>query len=464
MPNITGRTPRSRISYTIYEKPIRMKKKNVPHKFSGRKLLVIRNCDDGEYIKIFASFDSKPGWPLSYYLFEINKSTFPKKIDLEDFEFLIVHDGELINDDRPIKVVKKQDENIYIIDDDEPEEEDTPSVISEIRKWLDNAKYLDFYNAVASRVKGQKELSLVTTNVYHYLKNIVDDKKCKNNTIIAAPSGCGKTETYRAISDYFKREIPSLVVHQVDSSILTPEGFRGHDVDEIIRPMEHANSDGIGIVFLDEFDKKLVPERGSRGDDFNLSLQNQLLTLIEGQSFSDIHGKVDTNNTLFIAMGSFDACRQKKSQSEKHIGFEGGNTPGEDHYADITREDIINLGGTYELIGRFGTVVNYQKLSDEVIDCIIDDIVDNMSKEYGCEVVISKRTREYLHGKANSEFGCRLLNNQISDGVLKGYSALIANNEEVGDFTIFLEDECVPVLKPDIIGENLTNQNICAIL
>lgn len=38
----------------------------------------------------------------------------------------------------------------------------------------------------------------------------------KANTIITAPSGCGKTETFRAIRDYFRKHNINLPIYQYD--------------------------------------------------------------------------------------------------------------------------------------------------------------------------------------------------------------------------------------------------------
>ena len=60
-----------------------------------------------------------------------------------------------------------------------------------------------------SRVMGQENIAIVVANVYNYLKNVsIPDTVMEmpthgncNNMILAAPSGSGKTETYRAFQN-----------------------------------------------------------------------------------------------------------------------------------------------------------------------------------------------------------------------------------------------------------------------
>ena len=62
-----------------------------------------------------------------------------------------------------------------------------------------------------------------------------------NNMILAAPSGSGKTETYRAFKDYFKKRIPALRLTISDVSNLTATGYRGAEPSSIVEPFLGAD-------------------------------------------------------------------------------------------------------------------------------------------------------------------------------------------------------------------------------
>lgn len=311
-----------------------------------------------------------------------------------------------------------------------------------IAAWKESVVFRDFYAYMADRVKGQKELMKVVASVYTYLSCIADGRPTDSNMLLAAPSGCGKTETFRALRDYFKKEIPELPVYQVDMTSITEEGFKGANTKEIVVPLCRCREpEGIGLVFLDEFDKKLVPSYTSGGNNVNAAVQAQILTLLEGRRIqpSQDGPEIDTTNTMFIGLGSFDVCRMDRSTNTHAFGFGTTEEEKPDHYDEITREEMLALGASNELIGRFSSIVNYYKLSEEIVDEIIDRNVNRIAVSLGCAIEITVDKRDELHEQANGKFGCRLLYNDIHDQVLETYAELLLDGKEPGQYTIVLD-------------------------
>jgi ATP-dependent protease Clp ATPase subunit len=201
-----------------------------------------------------------------------------------------------------------------------------------------------------------------------------------------------------------------------DTSALTEAGYKGADVKNILMPLakNHAADKGIGLVFLDEIDKKLQPS--SDGRNFNAAAQSNLLTMLEGQKFDpdeEYNEKemIDTSNTMFIGCGAFDYCRDDKKKAV--LGF--GTSKGGNHYDEITLEDIVSHGGMHQLVGRFTSIINYNALSSEAIDKIIDLLLKKASEDNNCQLHITEGMRAYLHKNANTEYGCRRLDSIIRD-------------------------------------------------
>ena len=313
-----------------------------------------------------------------------------------------------------------------------------PKIAYKIRDWIKETSFNDFCKAITDRVKGQEETEIIVANIYNYLKCVAYGKPHNNNMFLVAPSGCGKTETYRAISKYFEKVISELVIYQVDMTAMTQEGFKGKNSEYMTEQLK-AEDNGIGIAFLDEFDKKIVPAYSGNGDNINLAVQTQILTIIEGRKEGG-RKKFDTSNTLFIAMGAFDACREKKSIREKHVGFGQTSYAGEKHYAFVTREDMIDLGACYELIGRFSSIINYHELSTETIDEIIDGMVKKVSNGFECKIRILENMRNALHYNANSKYGCRILESMIRENAMREYLKLLKSDLEVSEYEIIIED------------------------
>ena len=126
---------------------------------------------------------------------------------------------------------------------------------------------------------------------------------------------------------------------------------------------------------------------------------------------------------MFIELGSFDKFREKRENKPNVIGFGADNNEElVDHFEPISRENMLEHGGTNELLGRFPFIINYCLLSDEAIDRIIDRTVTNVEENYDCEIIISKEYKEELHKAALSKFGCRQLDSTIRTLALEEYT------------------------------------------
>lgn len=288
----------------------------------------------------------------------------------------------------------------------------------------DNA-YKDFDEQVRARVLGQKNLSEITYNVFMWLRGLAENCTIRNNAIIAAPSGCGKTETYRAIKEILHREIADIPVVQLDVTKLTAEGFKGMDTNAFFRALFTDSVNGIAIVVLDEIDKRLIPDHNANGDNINASIQSQLLTVVEGtelcEEFEDAVVTINTLNTLFVVAGAFQRIRDKKKKERERnrnalspIGFQMGMVQigkaetREDE--DISLADIIENGAMYEFVGRFSTVINLHMLDLESVKTIIGRYAAEFGKNLKCKICVSETLAEEMYEKyLTSGFGCRIL-------------------------------------------------------
>lgn len=324
---------------------------------------------------------------------------------------------------------------------------------SEIAEWVNKTTYNDFHQSISERVVGQEQLADLTLIVFCYMRSIAYHQPVSCNTILAAPSGSGKTETYRALRDYFEREIPGFNVSIYDTTKFTATGFKGADVTDILEPyyrrLEHR---AIGICFMDEFDKKLNPAYSSQGTDINMAVQNDLLTLVEG---SDIRNKdgfvVNTEDMMFVGMGSFDSYRKKRTAVRKEpIGIfshdevttiKANSEKTRDIYTPITREDIISVGGSNELIGRFPYLINYNRLESEAIRRIIDLTRKSVAEGLDCELSLGEPIIKDLAVAANTEFGCRLIDAKLRNIVLRAIRPALINEIPGKKLVIHVESE-----------------------
>lgn len=319
----------------------------------------------------------------------------------------------------------------------------------QIYDWIITDPYREMLSYVQSRVMGQEDIVSVVTNIYTHLRRMIDQipnmriqtRSSSNNMLLCAPSGCGKTETYRAIKDYFADRIPLLAVHIVDVSSLTPAGFRGSEPSSVVAPLVGYGSEPIAIVFMDEFDKICTPSYTADHSDMHLEVQHNILTMVEGSRIETARGVIDTKNILFIGAGSFDGFRKVRESNEKsEIGFQKDENKKSDHYAPVTRENIITAGGCYELIGRFSYIVNYHPLDKEIVLNIIDRNRELIANDFGCELILERKALNELCEQAGSKFGCRLLDSLMRDPVLKAYGDALQSDTYGDVLVITLKD------------------------
>jgi ATP-dependent protease Clp ATPase subunit len=319
----------------------------------------------------------------------------------------------------------------------------------QIYDWIITDPYREMLSYVQSRVMGQEDIVSVVTNIYTHLRRMIDQtpnmriqtRSSSNNMLLCAPSGCGKTETYRAIKDYFADRIPLLAVHIVDVSSLTPAGFRGSEPSSVVAPLVGYGSEPIAIVFMDEFDKICTPSYTADHSDMHLEVQHNILTMVEGSRVETACGVIDTKNILFIGAGSFDGFRKVRESNEKsEIGFQKDENKKSDHYAPVTRENIITAGGCYELIGRFSYIVNYHPLNKEIMLNIIDRNRELIANDFGCELILERKVLNELCEQADSKFGCRLLDSLMRDPVLKAYGDALQSDTYGDVLVITLKD------------------------
>ena len=307
-------------------------------------------------------------------------------------------------------------------------------LIEEARKFIQENTFNDFLLEISQDIIGQKNLELVLAGVYSYIDSIAKKgKPPKINILLTSPSGTGKTETYRALKKYFMKKIPALVISHVDVTHITTEGFKGNDTNYIVLDLIVKNTGGYGIVFMDEFDKRITPQYSSGGNDMGMEVQNQILSLIEGcveiYSNKEINktATIDSNLTMFIGCGSFNSVREKKKQkANKKMGFIKQGGADYDIYEHITREDIIEAGCSHEMLGRFSLIVNYHKLDIYAIKKIIKKIIDNIKSNLGfSEIIIDDEYMQELIDMSNGEYGCRMLYHSIFESTMNAYKEIL---------------------------------------
>ncbi|MCQ2521199.1 MAG: AAA family ATPase [Lachnospiraceae bacterium] len=267
----------------------------------------------------------------------------------------------------------------------------------ELQKPTAIKEYLDRF------IIGQDDAKkAISTAVYGHMKRIHHPEVpfAGDVVLLIGPSGCGKTEIMRRI-----KELTGLPMVFTDVSNLGAEQFRGRHKSDILLELFDA-AEGKkdlaekGIIFMDEFDKVLLPAISERGVDMHDDVQSQLLTMLEGGDveIKDGHNTLtlNTSRMLFVLAGAFQdiedyirADQMKQGKVAGNIGFLG--VPKKEMDASVIKEHITHevlmaYGMKRELAGRIGSIAVLNAMTEEDLLRILTEPEDNLVERYGVEL------------------------------------------------------------------------------
>lgn len=189
---------------------------------------------------------------------------------------------------------------------------------------------------------------------------LTDDPQEIQRILVAGPTGIGKTQTFKAISEYLN--IPFL---NFATTTLSDTGLVGNDIDDIIKAiLFNANNDPEkakrAIIILDEIDKLAIGSNESS----QISVQQNLLKLLEGHTFHlkdkwDNLTKLNTQFMSLVGCGSFPSL----FENDKKIGF--GHDDSTSPIKVPTLEEFLKFGMIPEFMGRMDQIEVFYNLTEE---------------------------------------------------------------------------------------------------
>ena len=271
----------------------------------------------------------------------------------------------------------------------------------------------EIYEYLSKRIYGQKEaVKAAAMLLYNHTRGQ------KRNVLFIGQTGSGKTEIWRACQQLY----PNLRI--IDSTVITGEGWSGSfKVNNIFDNMSRKDAQEAIIVF-DEFDKLCEPKMGSGGTNHSLTIQNELLKLIEGSTVRLKNFSVDTSKISFVFCGSFERLTEMKaeSESEQSIGFGGKFQKKEAHlvYENVLQpSDFVKYAGMrQEIAGRITQIVRLLPMTAEAYKAILNDEqispLHQLERQYGVKLSLDQDTEQKLVQEAEeTRMGVRYLRSRI---------------------------------------------------
>ncbi|GAB4287704.1 MAG: ATP-dependent Clp protease ATP-binding subunit [Marinilabiliales bacterium] len=274
-------------------------------------------------------------------------------------------------------------------------------------------RLVKMYDELKGKIVGQDEaLRRIVKAIQRNRAGLKDPNKPIGSFIFLGPTGVGKTQLARVLSEYLFDKQDSLV--RIDMSeymekfavsrlIGAPPGYVGYE--EGGQLSEKVRRKPYSVVLLDEIEK-------AHPDVFNILLQ----ILDEGRLTDSLGRRIDFRNTIII-MTSNIGTRQL-ADFGKGIGFETkAKQEKESEYANSIIHNALKKTFAPEFLNRVDDIVIFNSLQKEHIYEIIDIELNNFYKrvdELGFVLNITKSAKDFICEKGyDPKYGARPLKRAI---------------------------------------------------
>ncbi len=391
-----------KISDDVIEQSVRMSERYITDRFLPDKAIdVIDEAGSRVNLKNKALYDVKF---LSDRLGVI-ESDMNTATEAGDFEKIANLKVEKLQIERDIEKAKAEAAKAEITFDD---------IAAVIEGWTkipvhrltenEAEKLLNLEKRIHERVIGQEDAVGAVARAIRRGRADITTRKRPVSFIFAGPTGVGKTELVKTISEVMFDNEEALIridmseymeKHSVSKLIGSPPGYVGYD--DAGQLTEKVRRKPYSVILLDEIEK-------AHPEVFNLFLQ-----ILDDGRIADSHGKiVNFENTIIIM--TTNAGSEFKSAA---AGFNSNE--------EIKMEDNVDKSLKQffkpEFLNRIDEIVTFKPLTKDnlrmIIDLLLKDIVTKIA-EKNAELVVTDNAKELILEKGyDKKYGARPLKRAI---------------------------------------------------
>jgi len=276
------------------------------------------------------------------------------------------------------------------------------------------------------RVVGQdRAISAISRAIRRSRLGVSNPERPVGSFIFLGPSGVGKTEVARQLSEFLFGSQRALVrfdmseymeKHAVSKLIGSPPGYVGHE--EGGQLTERVRRQPYSLILFDEIEKA------------HPDVANLLLQILEDGTLTDAYGnQVDFKNTLVLMTSNIGS---KLVLRGGRMGF--GEQDGQAGFQRIEEEILGELKRTFspEFINRIDEVIVFNPLGEQELRSIVDILLGDVNvtlAERSLKVEVSTEAREWLLAKAGVDpsTGARPLRRTIQRHIQDAVSEILIN-------------------------------------
>ena len=286
-------------------------------------------------------------------------------------------------------------------------------------------------NSLKNAVFGQDDaIEKLLDKIFVAQSGMKADDKPIGCFLFVGPTGCGKTETAKQLSEKMSMPLVRFDMseyqekHSVAKLIGAPPGYVGYEDDAgqlITKLQENPNC----VLLLDEVEKA------------HKDVSNVLLQIMDNGFVTGGNGKkADARNAILLMTSNLGAADNERNS----IGFDD---------LEVTDEDVKAVKKYFapEFRNRLDAVVRFEKLKPEVVRVIVDKFIKELNdqiKDKHVEIVLDNNSREWLATKGYSpKMGARPLGRIIDKDIKSPLSRrmLFGDLKEGGRVFVTLKDD-----------------------
>tara|TARA_B100000315_G_scaffold259185_1_gene314106 strand:+ start:939 stop:3410 length:2472 start_codon:yes stop_codon:yes gene_type:complete len=285
--------------------------------------------------------------------------------------------------------------------------------------------------ALHKRIIGQDEaIETIAKAVRRARAGLKNPRHPIGNFIFLGPTGVGKTELVRALSEFMFGSEDTLVrldmsefmeKHTVSRLVGAPPGYVGFDeggqLTETVRHKSYT------CILFDEIEK-------AHPDVFNILLQ-----IFDDGHLTDAKGRrVDFRNSIIIMTSNIGAELIRKGSSIGFVSRTDEAKTEQRSYESMKEKLLSELKKTFhpEFLNRIDGVVVFHALAKEHIRKIVDLLLSQVANQLGeknIKLEVTDAVKDFLGEKGYDEvFGARplrrviqnMVEDKLSDGLLRG--------------------------------------------
>jgi ATP-dependent Clp protease ATP-binding subunit ClpC len=303
----------------------------------------------------------------------------------------------------------------------------------------ESKKLLRMEGELSRRVVGQEEaINAIAKAIRRTRAGLKDPHRPIGSFIFLGPTGVGKTELGKALSEFLFEDEESLV--RIDMSeymekfavsrlIGAPPGYVGYE--EGGQLTEKVRRKPYSVVLLDEIEK-------AHPEVFNILLQ----LLDEGQLTDSFGRKVDFRNTVVIMTSNMGT---RQARTGKSLGFQKDDAKTD--YDKMKERILDEMKRTFnpELINRIDETVIFHPLNREHILEIIDILMADLAKrleEKNITIELQQDAKEFLADKGwDPTFGARPLKRSLQKYLEDSLAEEMLKSDHTGNCVVTVSKE-----------------------